>query len=148
MTAASTEQLLPLPCGPAPDGDDVPFWEALRNGELRLPRCAACQTWRPPGHPICSSCWSFELEWAEVAARGTVFSWIRTHRDFMEELDVRAPYVTVLVELDEAPVRLLGLLADDDAGPAIGDPVVGLPQQPANAAWPILRWFRAEEGGR
>lgn len=136
---------LPLPCGPAPDGNDAPFWEGLREGRLQLPRCAQCQAWRPPGHPICSQCWSFDTEWAEVPARGSVFTWIRTHRDFVKELDVRAPYDTVLVELDHAPVRLLGLLADTaSTPPAIGDRVVGIAQQPANAAWPVLRWSRAE----
>lgn len=136
-----------LPCGPAPDGNDTPFWEGLREGRVQLPRCQQCRAWRPLGHPICSECWSFETAWVEVPARGTVFSWIRTHRDFMEEFDVRAPYDTVLVELADAPLRLLGLLADaDPAQPAIGDKVVGLVQQPANAAWPVLRWARDEEG--
>lgn len=135
---------VPLPCGPAPDGNDRPFWEGLRAGRLDLPRCGSCQAWRPPGHPICPGCWSFDVTWHEVRPVGTIFSWIRSHRDFMEELDVRAPYDTVLVALDDAPVRLLGLLVDGTGElPAIGNRVTGVIEQPDNASWPILRWTLA-----
>ena len=139
--ADATSDVLPLPCGPAPDGYDSPFWEGLAAGRLVLPRCGSCRAWRPPGHPICPGCWSFDVRWQEVRPVGSVFSWIRSHRDFMEELDVRAPYDTVLVALDDAPIRLLGLLVDGTGEPpAIGDRVTGTIEHPVNAAWPILRW--------
>lgn len=146
MTAAAAPVQPPLPCGPAADDNDLPYWEGLREGVLRVPRCASCETWRSPGRPICGECWSFDTAWVEVPARGTVFSWTRTHRDFMEELDVRAPYDTVLVQLDDAPVRLLGLLRDDqERPPVIGESVSGLVEQPGNAAWAVLRWQREED---
>jgi hypothetical protein len=131
-----------LPCGPAPDGNDTRFWEGLREGRLLLPRCAACDQWRSPGRTLCSACWSFDVSWLEVQAGGTVYTWIRTHRDFMSELDVSAPYVTALVELDDAPVRLLGILSGSGSV-AIGDRVRGVFQQPPDAAWPVLRWEAA-----
>lgn len=146
MTALERES---LPCGPAEDGADAPHWEALREGRLLLPRCADCGTWRSLGRVLCASCHSFDTNWDEVRPVGSVFTWIRSHRDFMSELDVRAPYVTVLVELTDIPVRLLGILiedAEDTADPAIGDDVDGVFVQPGNAAWPILRW-RLTEGG-
>lgn len=140
MTLAAPEA---LPCGPAADGNDVPFWEGLREGRLVLPRCASCAEWRAPGRVLCSACWSLDTDWAEVAASGTVYTWIRSHRDFMSELDVPAPYTTVLVELDRAPVRLLGILRGDPASdPRVGERVVGVVERPENAAWPVLRWQR------
>jgi len=133
-------QLEQLPAGPSSAGSgDAPFWEALRDERLVLPRCAECRQWRPIGFLTCSQCWSFDTSWDEVEPLGTVYSWIRTHRNFMSELDVEAPYITVLVELDGAPVRLLGILVDaDEIG--IGDQVRGVFQKPDNSDWTILRW--------
>lgn len=142
-----TAVLEPLPCGPAPDDHDLPHWEGLRRGALVLPSCGECGTWRPLGRVLCAACWSFATTWQEVPARGRVYTWARSHRAFMSELDVPVPYVSILVELDEAPVRLLGLLegGSDAAAPAIGTRVAGVVRQPANAAWPVLRWRHEEE---
>jgi uncharacterized OB-fold protein len=128
-----------LPSGPSADGIDSAYWEGLRGGRVHLPRCEDCGTWRAPGRPLCSACHSFATRWDEVSPTGTVYTWIRSHRAFVSELDVPAPYVTVLVALDDAPVRLLGILegADDVS---IGMPVRGRIEQPANSDWPILRW--------
>ena len=139
MTAPALE---PLPTGPAPDGNDVAFWEALRDNELALPRCTRCGTWREPGRILCTECHSFDTSWERVDARGTVYTWIRSHRSFVSELDVPAPYVTVLVELASVPVRLLGIL-EGSSEVRIGAEVVGVIRRPANATWPVLRWVSA-----
>lgn len=132
----------PLPAGPAPDGVDTPYWEGLRAGRLRLPRCTDCRAWRPIGRILCPSCHGDAVAWEDVAPAGTVHTWIRTHRDFMSELDVPAPYVTVLVALADAPLRLLGLWVGHEA-PAIGDAVAGRFVTPVGSAWPVLRWEAA-----
>ncbi|GAA3421263.1 hypothetical protein GCM10022140_38840 [Rhodococcus aetherivorans] len=64
----------------------------------------------------------------------------------MDEYAERLPYVTVLVELPHAGGRrVLGILADDiDANPEIGDRVVGVFERTEGAAWPLLRWRRAD----
>ncbi|WP_435769051.1 Zn-ribbon domain-containing OB-fold protein [Nocardioides sp. SYSU DS0651] len=131
-----------LPTGPAHDGNDLGFWEGLRAGDLRLPRCASCGTWRTVGRPLCAGCWSFDTSWERIEPRGSVFSWARTQRPFMSELDVEVPYVSVVVQLDDVPVRLLGILVGLDGTPRIGDRLVGEVQHPANAEWPVLRWRR------
>ena len=142
MTASAAETLR---AGPAPDDSDRPFWEGLREGRLMLPQCGACGRRRPLGRAMCASCWSFQTTWAEAGAVGTVHTWVRSARSFMSELDVPVPYVTVLVQLDDVPVRLLGILVDEDARPAIGDRVAGVIQHPANSEWPVLRWQLARE---
>lgn len=138
MAAVAGVELMPT--GPADDGSDEPFWSGLREGLLCLPRCADCETWRPLGRALCSSCWSFATRWDQIRPQGRIYTWIRSRRAFMSELDVPAPYVTVLVELEDAPVRLLGILRGVEGDPAIGDLVTGVIEQPANAAWPVLRW--------
>lgn len=129
-----------LPTGPAPDGTDAPFWEGLHDDCLRLPRCSGCGAWRSPGRPLCAECHSFGARWEDVAPRGRVYTWIRSHRVFVSELDVPTPYVTVLVELDDAPVRLLGILEPPDDDVHIGLSVTGVVRRPGNAEWPVLRW--------
>lgn len=91
------------------------------------------------GTVTCPECWSFNVEWDDVRPTGTVYTWARSHRDFMTELDVKAPYVTVLVELDDVPIRLLGILVGAGSV-AIGDRVTGVFQKPDNSSWTILRW--------
>ncbi|KAA1394249.1 Zn-ribbon domain-containing OB-fold protein [Aeromicrobium ginsengisoli] len=139
MTATSAEA---LPAGPSESGDDADFWQALDEHRLALPRCTACGAWRQVGTATCPACWSFDIAWDDVSPIGTVYTWVRTHRDFMSELDVKAPYVTVLVQLDDVPVRLLGLLVGGDEI-AIGDRVSGVFQKPGNSDWTILRWEKS-----
>lgn len=141
----TSESALPLPCGPADDGSDAPFWQGLREGRLVLPQCALCQEWREPGRLLCAGCWSFETQWSQVRPMGHVFTWIRSRRDFMDDLDVVAPYDTALVQLADVPVRLLGLVVDDvTTDIAIGQKLRGRVENPPNAEWPVLRWARDE----
>lgn len=128
-----------LPCGPAVDGVDEPFWTGLATGVVRLPRCIACGTWRAPSRVLCRACRSFGTSWEEVRPVGEVFTWARTHRSFMSELDAEVPYLTVLVELEDCPVRLLGLLRDAN-DVAIGDRLVGEVERPPGSPWHVLRW--------
>jgi uncharacterized protein len=41
-----------------------PFWDAAARGELMLPRCGSCGTWRWPPGPFCPECRSQQVEWA------------------------------------------------------------------------------------
>lgn len=129
--------------GPAEDGSDLPFWEALRNNELRLPRCNDCANWIWPSRPICPSCRSFGQTWTSVALTGTIFSWIRTWLPFSPDFTGHLPFITLVVELPQAGGRrLLGVLLDADGiEPRIGQPVVGEIEAPADPeGWPVLRW--------
>ncbi|MGX7728129.1 Zn-ribbon domain-containing OB-fold protein [Rhodococcus sp. 2H158] len=128
--------------GPYADGLDLPYWEGLRAGELRLQRCGRCGLWIWGPRWMCGQCRAFDPAWVAVEPVGRVFSWSRTWHPFIPELAGELPYVTVLVELPHAGGRrVLGLLAEnDDADIAIGDSVAGIIQQPADSAWPVLRW--------
>ncbi|GAA2454547.1 hypothetical protein GCM10010191_86890 [Actinomadura vinacea] len=135
-----------IPCGPAGDGFDAAYWEGLREGELRIQRCAGCRTWLWGPRRICPNCHGFELGWERVPPTGTVYSWCRTHHPYIAEFADLVPYVSVVVALPQAGgVRLLGLLTgDDDAEVRIGDRLTGYVDTPAGAEWPLLRWRRGE----
>ncbi len=139
------------PWGPADDGLDQPYWDGLREGELRVQRCGQCGVWIWGPQWICGACHTFDPGWEAVEPVGTVYSWARSHYPFITELADRIPYVTVLVELPAAGNRrVLGILTGDDAGSVrIGERVVGHIERDAGATWPLLRWRReTTEGAR
>jgi len=136
-------QVEPYPAGPAADGRDLPYWQALRNGQVVVQQCNKCQIWLPGTRTMCTRCHSFHLSWNSVVAEGRVFTWCRSHHTYMSELADLNPYVSVVVELPGAGgVRVLGMLDPDSDDVAIGDPVVGSIVEPPNSEWPVLRWTR------
>lgn len=137
-----------LPWGPAADGHDQPYWDGLCRQELRLQRCADCQWWIWGPQQICPNCYGFNLDWQQVEPVGRVYSWSRSWYPYIDELADRLPYVTVLVELDQAQGRrVLGMFsAGATDTPSIGDRVRGFFEREDGATWPLLRWQRADEG--
>jgi uncharacterized OB-fold protein len=57
--------------------------------------------------------------------RGTIFTWTRTWHPFAGTEGIGVPFVSVVVSLDDAPVRLTGLLAEIGADVRIGAGVEG-----------------------
>lgn len=94
-------QPLPVPGVPvAPEAK--PYWEAAREGRLRLQRCPSCESfvWYPRG--TCPTCGSNELQWVESPGHGSVYSFAILRRGDGAFKDA-APYVLAYVELDEGP---------------------------------------------
>jgi uncharacterized OB-fold protein len=132
---------------PRRDGVDEPFWEGLREGELRMQRCAACKTWWWAPVWRCADCGSWDTEWVATPKRGRVFSWVRTHQAFSPEMREIVPFVTVLVELPDAGNRrLFGILVGPEDGMKVGAPVSGVIQaaSPLTGGMPVLRWRLAD----
>jgi uncharacterized OB-fold protein len=103
------------------DPDSSPYWEAIDRGELRVQRCTSCATWRWPARAMCNRCFGFDHDWPAVSGKGTVASWVRTHRAFLPQFADDLPYVTVTVRLAEQPdLLLVGQLADSHVEPEIG----------------------------
>ena len=67
---------LPIPV-PEPDGVSAPYWNGLREGVLRVQRCAHCQAWQFGPEWICHACLQFDPAWVEVEPSGLIFSWER-----------------------------------------------------------------------
>lgn len=129
--------------GPAEDGRDTDFWEGLRAGEIRIPRCDGCDNWVWPLRPICPRCHGFVLTWTPVEPTGTVFSWTRTWQPFAPEFSGHLPFVTIVAELPQAGNRrLLGVMLEaDGVDPKIGQAVrAEIEPAPTPEEWPVLRW--------
>ena len=138
-----------LPAGlPAPvaesDGIAKAFWSGLREEKLRVQRCAQCGTWQFGPECICHHCLAFDPSWAEVAAKGVIYSWERVWHPVHPALTERCPYIAVLVELPQAGnIRLVGNLLGDPMQPvAIGARVSGRFEHHSDAPVPytLLQW--------
>ncbi|MEQ5837285.1 OB-fold domain-containing protein [Marinobacter sp. NFXS9] len=122
-------------------GADGEYWAALAQGKLKMQRCAGCDKWNWPAVWRCSECGGWRQAWHEVAPRGRIYSWTRSWHDFGVPRDLPVPYVSVVVELDDAGgTRLLGTLASGE--PAIGLPVTATPHTSEfeGEALHCLRW--------
>jgi uncharacterized OB-fold protein len=104
---------------PLPDSDSIGFWDACRRHELTVGHCPACGAdfFYPRRRcPFCGGLAQLQL----VSGRGSIYSWTRVHRAppaFRDE----APYVVVLVELDEGPRLMSRLDVPGSVTPRVGD---------------------------
>lgn len=101
MTVADTV-VRPLP---ALGGDTTPFWTGGAEGELRLPRCTACEVLLHPSQVVCPTCLGSDLVWTAVDGRAVVVGVTVNHQVWLP--GYAPPYVIAIVELGAAPgVRL------------------------------------------
>jgi uncharacterized protein len=92
----SSERLVPLLTL-----ETQPYWEALREGRLRLQRCADCGRVRHYPRPVCADCWSMNCEWSDATGFGTVHSWTVCHHAFHPGFKDDLPYILLTVDLPE-----------------------------------------------
>ncbi len=122
---------------------DARFRAALTHGKLELQRCSQCLTWLWPAVRHCAACGSWDQEWLPVAIEGTVFTWTRTHHDFPGTEDLVKPFVTVVVNVNNTPLQLMGLLEGPQDGIAIGAQLAGriVVRPDFNQGNPAFRWW-------
>jgi uncharacterized protein len=115
-----------------PDGWPLPevneFSRAfLTTGSLALQTCRACAAVQHPPGELCLTCGSFDFDYVEAPARGTISSYTVVHHAMHPLLVDTVPYNVILVELDAFPgVRIVGNLLDAaDGDLTIGRQVTG-----------------------
>jgi uncharacterized OB-fold protein len=102
----------------APADNDLtrPFWDGVRVGEIRMPRCSQCGEvqWYPLGVSEHDDGGFFE--WQPVAAAGTVFAQTTVRRPFLPGATKQdVPYTVLIIELDDVPnARFVSRLRDSD----------------------------------
>ncbi|MDQ2765256.1 MAG: OB-fold domain-containing protein [Pseudomonadota bacterium] len=110
----------PLPnIGP----DTKPFWNAAREGTLRLPVCTACDRPHWPAAPVCPFCLSDHLAWRDMSGRGRVSTFTVVHRAWYPAFSANGPYNVVQVELEEGPRLTANLIDAPPGGLCIDMPV-------------------------
>ena len=134
---------LPIPV-PEPDGVSAPYWNGLREGVLRVRRCAHCQPWQFGPGWIRHSCPPFHPASLEVDPPGLIFSWERIWHPAHPALKDHGAYLAVVVELPHAGrVRMVGnLLGDPLQQVRIGAEVQGVFEHHPEASQPytLLQW--------
>jgi uncharacterized OB-fold protein len=86
---------------PSPDAE--PFWKALAEHRLVVPRCGACERAFFYPRVLCPRCGSRDVYWAGASGRGTVYSFCVIHHSSVPGLADALPVVTGLVDLEEGP---------------------------------------------
>ncbi len=104
----SPHKMLPLP-----DADSRFFWEAGRDGVLRILGCNSCDHLIQPPTPVCPKCLGRDVAPRDMSGRGKVWSFtVNVHPWFP---DMKLPYILASVELDEQPgLRLTTHVTDID----------------------------------
>jgi uncharacterized OB-fold protein len=122
---------------PTPDRDSAPWWDAIAEHRLILQQCDSCGAWRWPPRILCNRCGALGGSWRPAAGTGRVASWTITHHQF--DPAFTAPYVTVLVRLDEqTDILIPGAWAGDEA-PTDGQRVTAGYDDVATGV-SLLRW--------
>jgi hypothetical protein len=102
---------------PVPTPETAHYWEGTARGELRLQRCRPCSATYFPPQPFCPSCGSDDVVVVRASGRGSLYSYVITHRPAP---GFEAPYVIAVVQLEEGPrllSNLVGVTPDPDALP-------------------------------
>lgn len=110
-----TNYTKPLPAISTLNG---PYWDGLKQRELKMPSCNDCgKLWYPPA-PFCPECWSRNFTWRQLSGRGTVNSWVVFHQAYFSSYKDDVPYNVAEVELEEGPrllTNLVGIANEDIA---------------------------------
>jgi uncharacterized protein len=86
-----------------------PFWDATAAGELRLQRCLPCDSFFFPPRLFCPECLSDEVAWEAVSGKGTLHTYLITHRPAPGFQD-QGPYAIAVVQLDEGPRMMANIV--------------------------------------
>jgi len=105
-----------------PDSDSRPYWEGLKQGELRIQRCNACS--RAVFYPraICPHCFSDQLSWIVATGKGIIYSYTVAHQAFGPFAE-KTPFVVAIVELEEGARMMTHIIDSPRERIAIGKAV-------------------------
>jgi hypothetical protein len=130
----------PLPRLTAENRD---FWTGGAERELRILRCAACETFIHPPRPVCRRCLSEEVLAVAVAGTGTIDTFTVNHQAWYPGLEV--PFVIARVALDGAPGVYLttNIVGSPVDAVAIGDKVRVVFEQQEDVWLPLFERIAA-----
>ena len=92
---------------PVPDEVSAPFWEAARERKLVMQRCSACGYYNHPPRRFCDACLSQNLGFVPVSGKGKIYTYTIMHQRDVAGFENDAPYINIVVELDEQPMLLM-----------------------------------------
>ncbi|MCD0502654.1 Zn-ribbon domain-containing OB-fold protein [Bordetella petrii] len=108
---------------PAIEAWNRPFWQAAREGKLKLQQCSDCGHIRSPINHVCPKCLSGEHEWVQLSGRGTVLSSIVFHQVYHPAFADDVPYNVSLIQLEEGPRLFSNVVGVEPGQVKVGEPV-------------------------
>ncbi len=98
-----------------PEPHSQPFWEGVKERELRYQTCARCEqvVWEPRMH--CPSCGSSDLAWKISGGEGTVYTFSVVRQNRMPGFVELGAYSVAYIDLDEGFRMMSSVVGVDDA---------------------------------
>lgn len=87
-----------------------PFWDAVAQDRLLIPRCTDCGSFYFPPSPVCPKCTSRNVEWTDASGEATLYSFMIAQNPW-PEWGVDGPMSIAHVALAEGP-RLISTVVD------------------------------------
>jgi len=142
MTSPASQKPIPQPSDLA-----APYWEAARQGRLKIQRCRDCRFWVHFPDVRCPRCGSEHLAFEAVSGQGRISTFTFVHRTFVAGFEGDVPYPVAWIDLVEQPgLRVFADLADTPAETvAIGLPVEVVFSE--RAGWGTIPSFRPAASG-
>ena len=101
---------------PAPTPETAPFWEAAKRHELQMQHCNDCSRYYFYPRTYCRYCMSDNTEWRRLSGRGTLQTYVISHRA-APGFEADAPYVIAVVEVDEGPRMMTNIVGVEEPTP-------------------------------
>jgi len=84
------------------------FYKFVGEGKLMSAKCNKCDEVMLPPRPVCTKCYSKDLQWVELEGHGKLLTYTVIHVS-PKQFEALAPYSVGIVKLDEGP-QLLGMI--------------------------------------
>jgi uncharacterized protein len=122
----------------------MPFWDSLRQRNIRVQRCASCGSFRHVPKEICAKCHSTSFSWERVSGRGVVYTYTVVHRAPTPAYQANAPYAIVHAAMDEGFRIVATMRGVDPESVRIGAPV-RIVYTDLSADWTIVEFEPATD---
>ncbi len=105
---------------PEPDETNRPYFDAAREGKLRLQQCSDCGGWMFPVRKRCQHCGSTKLQWTDASGRGTLYAHGQLQREYHPRHKGHLPVLMAQVDLDEGVRMNTNLVQCEPANAKVG----------------------------
>lgn len=96
---------------PLPYADSRPFWDSVKEHQMKLQRCNVTGKFFFPPAPVSPWTLTDNFEWVPVSGRATLYTWTVHQRPNVPSFKEDVPYNTAIVELEEG-VRMMTSIKD------------------------------------
>ena len=96
---------------PTPTPTSAPFWDALKDGIVKLQKCSDCDAWVFYPRSRCPNVSPTALTWHDVSGLGTLYTFTIARQPTSPHFADEVPQRLAVVELDEG-VRLTTTLVN------------------------------------